>query len=770
MAFILLAYIVLSGCAATRFLEEDESFYTGAEIELHPQGKIRNKKQLKKELALIEPVKPTPSILGSRPSAWLYFIAGEPKKEKGLKSFIKYKLGKEPALISDVAAGNTSSLMENYLNNEGYFGSLVQYEVQTKNKKSKVHYSVTLQPPFLIREISFDLFDTTKITTDEYKNSRILKPGQRYSLEVLQAEQKRIEALAKNSGFYYFDHRYLLFEGDSTVGDRQIDLRLTFEQGTPEEALGQYSFKSINVFPNYSFDNDSLTTQGDTLVVDGYRYIDNVDNFQPKIITDVINLEPDSLYRRDDHINTLSRLMSLQTFKFVSIKFRETGDSSTLHADINLTPQQKKSIRMQVQGVTKSNNFVGPGFEVTYTNRNFFRGAELFQFKLSGAYEWQISRQQAGSINALEVGAEASLTFPRFVIPIKIRNESSKYVPQTIIKAGFDFQQRLKYYRLTSFTTGIGYQWRETTYKSHELFPVELSYVRTSRTSAEFDSLLMDNPSLANSFQNQFIPGVRYVYTLNTQLRDGTEKNYQPNKIKRSNFFFQGTIGLAGNIINGLQSTKSEEEPGTLFNLPYSQYVRGETDFRYYLQLDQHNKIATRLNIGVGYAYGNSTNLPYIKQFAVGGSNSLRAFPARSVGPGTYNVRADSTFTSDTYFIDQRGDIKLEANIEYRFDIFKGLKGAVFVDAGNIWLIRNDEARPGGQFEWDTFLGELAVGTGVGIRYDFNFFVLRLDTAFPLRKAYLPVGQRWVVDQIDFGSSSWRKENLVFNIAIGYPF
>jgi outer membrane translocation and assembly module TamA len=462
--------------------------------------------------------------------------------------------------------------------------------------------------------------------------------------------------------------------------------------------------------------------------------------------------------------------MSLQTFKFVSIKFRETGDSSTLHADINLTPQQKKSIRMQVQGVTKSNNFVGPGFEVTYTNRNFFRGAELFQFKLSGAYEWQISRQQAGSINALEFGAEASLTFPRFVIPIKIRNESSKYVPQTIIKAGFDFQQRLKYYRLTSFTTGIGYQWRETTHKSHELFPVELSYLRTSRTSAEFDSLLMDNPSLANSFQNQFIPGVRYVYTLNTQLRDGTEKNYQPNKIKRSNFFFQGTIGLAGNIINGLQSTKSEEEPGTLFNLPYSQYVRGETDFRYYLQLDQHNKIATRLNIGVGYAYGNSTNLPYIKQFAVGGSNSLRAFPARSVGPGTYNVRADSTFTSDTYFIDQRGDIKLEANIEYRFDIFKGLKGAVFVDAGNIWLIRNDEARPGGQFEWDTFLGELAVGTGVGIRYDFNFFVLRLDTAFPLRKAYLPVGQRWVVDQIDFGSSSWRKENLVFNIAIGYPF
>jgi outer membrane protein assembly factor BamA len=212
-----------------------------------------------------------------------------------------------------------------------------------------------------------------------------------------------------------------------------------------------------------------------------------------------------------------------------------------------------------------------------------------------------------------------------------------------------------------------------------------------------------------------------------------------------------------------------------IFNLPYSQYVKGDIDFRYYWQFDLHNKLAARLIMGVGYAYGNSTTLPYIKQFSIGGSNSIRAFPARSVGPGTYNVRTDPNVT--TQFIDQRGDIKLEGNIEYRFDIVKILKGALFLDAGNIWLMKADPIneenggvdRSGGVFHKNTFLNELAVGSGMGLRFDFSFFVLRLDVAFPLRKPYL-IDDPWVVDDIDFGSKTWRKDNLVFNIAIGYPF
>jgi len=203
-----------------------------------------------------------------------------------------------------------------------------------------------------------------------------------------------------------------------------------------------------------------------------------------------------------------------------------------------------------------------------------------------------------------------------------------------------------------------------------------------------------------------------------------------------------------------------------IFGSPYSQFVKGDIDFRYYWQMDKHNKIATRIVMGAGYAFGNSTILPYIKQFSVGGSNSLRAFQARSVGPGTYYVRED--YPTGTLFIDQRSDLKLEGNLEYRFDIYKILKGALFMDAGNIWSIRYEEERPGGQFKADTFLSELAVGTGAGIRVDFSFFVFRLDVAFPIRKPW--EDQRWVIDQIDFGSRDWRRQNLIFNIAFGYPF
>jgi outer membrane protein assembly factor BamA len=247
---------------------------------------------------------------------------------------------------------------------------------------------------------------------------------------------------------------------------------------------------------------------------------------------------------------------------------------------------------------------------------------------------------------------------------------------------------------------------------------------------------------------------------------------FEETKLRVHSFYFAGTIDIAGNLLNAVQKQvkKSSDEPFVLFGSPYSQYARFDVDYRYYWQIDVHNKLATRLVLGTGFAYGNSTTLPYIKQFSIGGSNSIRAFPARSVGPGTYDVRSDPNQQGSAFFIDQRGDIKLETNVEYRFDIIKSFKGALFVDAGNIWLLKEDPGRPGGKFDRDKFLKELAVGTGLGFRFDFSFFVLRLDIAFPLRKPYLPPNERWVIDKIDFGSPSWRGDNLVFNIAIGYPF
>jgi outer membrane protein assembly factor BamA len=295
--------------------------------------------------------------------------------------------------------------------------------------------------------------------------------------------------------------------------------------------------------------------------------------------------------------------------------------------------------------------------------------------------------------------------------------------------------------------------------------------VRTDQTSEAFEEEVAKNPVLAKSLENQFIIGTRYSYTVNTQLTEVQAQKFEERKYRTHNFYFNGNVDVAGNLINLLQkgSREANEDP-TLFGFPFSPYVKGDIDIRHYLTLDPRNKIASRFILGAGYAYVGTTTLPYVKQFSIGGSNSIRAFPARSVGPGTYYIREHIPKDS-TQFIDQRGDIKLEANIEYRFDIFKIVKGALFLDAGNIWVLKEDpeETRDGVRFDSKTFLHQLAVGTGFGLRFDFSFFVLRLDTAFPLRKPW-EEEDPWVANEIDFGSKTWRKENLIFNIAIGYPF
>ena len=761
--------VILSACTGTKFLKENESFYTGAEIKLEPQEKVRAKRDIRNKLEEEILIKPNTTILGMRPGVWFYNVAGEPKKKKGLRSWIKRKLGNKPVLLRDATPEQTARILQGYLVNNGYFESTVSSAVSTKNKKSKVIYTVLLYPPFRLREIHYlELPDSVHgKNIKEVEKESYLKEGQRYSLERLQAEQERIEALLENHGFYYFDDQYLLFEADSTIGHRQVDLYLKFEAGIPPKAKRVYRFSEVNVYTDFKLSEDTVKTPADTLYMDGYRYIDKNDQFRPEVITDVINLKKGSLYTRDDHDYTLSHLMGLGAFKFVNIKYRESSSGADLlDADIYLTPLLKKSLRVELQAVSKSNNFVGPGLEVTFTNRNFLRGSERFELKVNTAYETQITNQQTNTLNSFELNVETSLSVPRFLSPIRINYSSRKYIPHTKFKLGFNLQKRISFFQLNSLNTGYGYTWRETTQKSHEFFPIDLNFVKLSRTSQGFQELLDANPLLKNSFQDQFIMGGRYTFTLNTQLKEDRIQQFGERE-NPHDFYLNANVGLAGNTIHWIQKrASSEEEPLQLFGQPYSQYVLGDVDFRYYWRMDSHNQLATRFIAGAGYAFGNSTNLPYIKQFAIGGTNSIRAFPARSVGPGSYNAFEDPNIENSIYFIDQRGDFKLEANMEYRVDIIGSFKGALFLDAGNIWLWREDESRPGGVFDPHTFLDQIAVGTGAGFRFDFRFFVLRFDVGFPLRRP----DAKWVADEIDFGSATWRSNNLVYNIAIGYPF
>lgn len=770
------------GCTATKFLKEGESFYGGHEIHFDTQGKrVGRKKILQTELEEYIQPKPNKKFLGMRPSVWFYYIAGTPKKEKGLKSFIKNKLGQPPVFFSEAKPDRIARTLNSQLKNEGYFQSEVSFTTKEKKHETIVNYNIILPRPYRLDTIRYPTPRDSVYAPilRKVRETSLLKERQRFDLERLQAEQARIEKELENEGFYYFDDRYLIFEADSTTGKRKVNVLLRLEPGIPAKAKRIYKINDVNIYSSYNLSIDSAVRSSYSQEVDGYNYVDSTGNFRPSVITRVINLKKGNIFRREDQEFTLHHLMGLGVFKFVNIKFSEVHpDSALLNTNIFLTALKKKSIRAEIQAVSKSNNFVGPGISVTFTNRNFLGGAELFQLKVNSAYEVQVGGQTEGkALNAFELGLESSLTVPRFIAPIRIDYSSRKFIPKTVFKAGVNLQNRVGYFRMNSFNIGAGYNWMETEAKTHELYPIDISYVQTDKRSPDFETQLRANPVLANSFENQFIIGTRYSYTLNTQLKDDPLEKFEKRKFRPHNFYFNGNVDVAGNLFYAIQRqfNKSSELPLTIFNQPYAQYVKGDIDFRYYWQFDVHNKLATRLIIGAGYAYKNAEVMPYIKQFSIGGSNSIRAFPARSLGPGTYNVREDESV--NTQFIDQRGDIKLEGNVEYRFDIVKFLKGAVFVDAGNIWLLQRsddpdgapEEVRKGGRFHTDTFLKELAVGTGVGLRFDFNFFVLRFDTAFPLR---IPsrLDDPWVVDNIDLGSSTWRKSNLIFNIAIGYPF
>ncbi len=771
---------LLQSCTALKLVPDDRVLYTGSEIDLVPEGRIRAKKRIKELLDANILPKPNTTILGMRPGLWFFYKAGNPDK-KGLRRFMKTKLGQTPVYMTDIEDEHIAQVLEAHLVNNGFFNSKVTSEVSIKGKKGTVVYTARVPRPYRIRNISYPSMDTLFTNIDSVKNDSYLRPRQRYNLERMKAEQERIEEALENLGFFYFDDRHLIFEADSTVGKRQVDLTLALEPGVPEKAKHIYKIGEIHVYPDYTLSDDTTSLPGDTLLVDGIHYVDRHHAYRPETITKVINFRPGRIYRNIDREYTLRHLMSLGSFKFVDIRFQESKkDSFRLNTSIYLTPHLKKSIRGEVQMVSKSNNFVGPGLTLQFTNRNFLRGSEQFRITTNTSYEVQVSRNTPNPLNAFELGIESGLSIPRIISPLNIHYPSRRYLPTTELSLGFRLQQRLGFFRLNSFNLSAGYTWRENTLKTHELYPVDISYVQLGHRTQQFEDLLGKNQYLANSFQNQFIIGTRYSYTLNTQLNEDRENDFKEREFERWHFYFNGTIDVAGNLVNLVQRNFSDDsESLKIFGTPYSQFVRGQIDVRYFFSFDKNNKLATRLILGTGYAYRNSTTMPYIKQFSIGGSNSIRAFPARTIGPGTFNVQeqlpAEEIPEEDrsgptSLFIDQRADIKLEGNAEFRFNIVKFLKGALFVDAGNIWLIRSDTDRPGGEFNKDEFLKELAVGTGLGLRMDFNFFVLRFDLAFPLRKPWLPEDERWVFDKIDFSDPHWRSDNLILNIAIGYPF
>ena len=702
--------------------------------------------------------KPNSTILGLRPKLFVYNLAGTPKKEKGLRYWLKTKVGEAPVLYSQVDLVYNKSVLQNFAENSGYFNTKTAADSTRRGKKATAEYIVKPGKQYKIKEVKFPTDSSIiSIAVRDTKRRSLLKNEEGYSLDAIKEERIRIDARLKEKGFFYFNPDYLKVQVDSTVADHQVDLIVKVKEEAPKLAETPYKINKIIVYPNYSIGSGSLKTNTDSVQkYNDLTIIDSENIFKPQIFDRALYFKKEDLYNRTDHNLSLNRLVNLGTFKFVKNQFRVSDTiGNYLDAYYYLTPLPKKSIRLEALAKTNSANYTGTELNLNWSNRNTFRGAELLKISAFGGLEVQVSGQNNG-FNVYRFGTEANLVWPRLVAPFKL-NSPSSFVPKTKASLGYEFQNRIKLYSLQTFKGSFGYLWKENERKEHLLNVTEITYVSPQNVTPLYQQQILANKSLGKVIEKQLIFGPTYSYTYTNTLQ----------KRKKNTFYYKGSIDLAGNIA-GLVSGANVQKGDTikLFDVPFSQFIKIENDFRHYYKLGPDSQLASRVIVGAGYAYGNSNEMPFIKQFFIGGTNSLRAFRARSIGPGSFDVASTNT---NTFLPDQSGDFKLEFNTEYRAKIYGLLKGALFLDAGNIWLLKENTDKPGAKLS-KKFLNELAVGAGAGLRFDFSFLILRTDFAFPIRKSYLPDGNRWVVDQINFGSGAWRKENLIFNLAIGYPF
>lgn len=759
---LLFSIITLYSCSNIKYLPTNEQLYVGSVVSIHSEASIKNKKNLKKELKNSIRPKPNKAVFGIRTKLWIYNVTNKSQKN-GIKKWLNNKFGEKPTLLSDQRPKEVSEVMANQLQNLGYFKANVVYKVISKNKKAKIEYTATIEEPYRIKKIIFPIEDdalSKEIKATEEK-SRI-KEGVQYNLDLLKEERVRIDNRLKQNGYYFFNPNYLLFKADSSTNGHELILTVTVKTDVPEKAKYAYTLNNIYIFPSYRLNKDSVSTKLDTIKIDNYYYINTDSSFHPKTIIRSVFLKKGNKYSKKAHNLTISRLMGIGIFKFVNIKFVDTiiNDNATLDAFIYLTQTEKKSLQLQIEAVTKSNNYTGPAVTLSYKDRNAFKGAELFVANIIGNFETQLTKRQKG-LYSFEVGANTQLYIPKFVTPFNVKNPSSLFVPKTKFDISFKLMHRALFFNMNSFNISYGYTWKESAQKEYEITPIAINFAKLMKTTPAFEALLNENRYLRKSFEQQFTIGSIYSFTYNTLI----------GKPKKNQYYFNATLDLSGNTIYFLQSAlKSKKTVNNEYSIGgymYSQYSKLTTDTRYYLSLNKKSKLATRLIIGAGIPYMNSTTLPYVKQFFSGGANSIRGFLPRTVGPGMYETIVND---NSKLLIDKAGDIKLEANIEYRFDIVSVLKGALFTDAGNIWLVNKNDELPGGEFKINTFQQQIAVSAGFGLRIDISFFVIRFDLAAPLRKPYLPENEQWVINKINFGSSGWRKDNLVLNIAIGYPF
>ena len=773
---VLLAVLLLASCSTTRRIPDGEVRYSGIGkfTVNHPEG-VNLSPPLAESLRDAATCNPNDYIFAPfiKIPVGLWTYNNWPDSAKGVNKWIYDKLVKAPVLIQEVRPEMRVKLMQQILDNNGYFGSHITYDVvpDRHNKKiASIDYTLDIPHPYLIDSIIYlNRPDPMCGFVDSVARlSPYLQKGEIFCVDSLASERIRIANVLRNHGYYYFRPEYIEYLADSLITPGAVAVKMTLANNVPQMAKLQYRTGKIvttvlrNSVTNPGTPDTMQTSKGDVIV---YRPARLRKNLIPSCIT----FRPGKIFSVRDMNRTQTRLSRIGIFNNIQIQ-PVPVDTVAGHAllDVYNMVQFDRPIEasLEVNATSKSNSYLGPGLILGISHNTLFGGGERLSLQLDAAYEWQTGRNRGSVFNSYEFGINASLAFPRMLAPRFIKR-TSRELNWTTINLGASILNRPKYFKLAEFNTGITYEWRAARHSVNQFTPFKLTYTKLMSTTHEFDSIMMQNPAVALSFQSQFIPQMSYTYTL--------DKFLERERINGINF--TATVTEAGNIFAGIWSLCGVKGEKKLFGTPFSQFVKGQAQLVYSRRLIRQTDhwLVSRILIGAEHAYGNSSQVPYAEQFYIGGANSIRAFTVRSIGPGSYKA---PSYLRNGYF-DQTGTFKLELNSEYRFPIVSVLHGALFVDAGNIWLLKNDPNRPGGLLEGKTFLRDIALGTGVGLRVDIGMMVIRGDLGYGLHNPgrttiYYPASGSGEPEVARVGTGHYFnipfRKAFAFHLAIGYPF
>ena len=715
----------------------------------------------------------------------------EPKKHKTLGEFLM-NIGEAPSLIDSNKTNRSVNQIVSYLNNKGYFGSTVDdtviYPQLQKNRRQKAIQCYIIHPsqPYTLRSIAWDIKDegiAIAIVSDTATEYCQIKRNMNYDFDSFEAERDRITKLLKNKGYYKFSKDYIRFSIDSTLGSHQADVQITINK--QELKLNDSSFANVNhqqftirnIYIKSLFDLQQLREDKDISNYDTTLYrnllflrnkdsiygtnIEKILKFKPYILEQRISFRKDIIFRQLDYEATYRQLTNLRVFRQVVIDPIEVGDNK-LDMYIKLFPFSKQSYTAQFEGTTNSGSNLGIGGSVSYENNNLYGGAEILRLGIKGGTEVQqtinaTSNSENLGFNTIQIGADASLNIPREFFPFsllvnkkKLPEKMTTQDRRTVFLSSFNYQSRSDYDR-TLANVSYGYTFKYLKNGKISFFPIELNIVKVKPKAGLLELLQNPDPLLQYRFTDHLIQNLRITYILNKQKNNNGDILFLKIDGESSGLLLREFFELSK--INPDANGSYE-----IAKIPFSHYIRLFADGRFNKAIGAYQRLVGRSALGIGLPLSNYPTLPLEKSFYSGGANGIRAWEARTLGPGSYIIPSDQKYA-------QFGDIQLEYNLELRFRITKTLNGAAFIDGGNIWILKKDSSRPNADFSFKkmNFLNDLAFGPGLGLRYDLSFFIVRLDWAFKLRDPSYPIGERWY-------NPSQRKLSSNLNFGIGYPF